>query len=140
MFLERAMILLAALLLALAGVAIWRAILARRLRRLGGQTLPETLVGLFDTAGPAFLYFTTDSCVQCRYQQRPILDQLAARLDAAVQTVDAVEHEQLARYFGIMTVPTTVLLDRGLRPVAINHGVASLPQLEEQWRAAMNGS
>jgi hypothetical protein len=31
-----------------------------------------------------------------------------------------------------MTVPTTVWLDRNRRPAAINHGLATLPQLRQQ--------
>jgi thioredoxin 1 len=82
--------------------------------------------------GPALLYFTTPTCAQCRLQQAPILEQLAQNMDVAVYTLDAVEQEQLARFFGIMTVPTTVWLDDQQHPIAINHGLAKLPQLRQQ--------
>jgi hypothetical protein len=49
-----------------------------------------------------------------------------------VVTVDAIQREDLARHFGILTVPTTVLLDGQRRPVAINHGVAPLQKLRAQ--------
>ncbi len=82
--------------------------------------------------GPALLYFTTESCAQCRFQQRPILDRLAAVAPIPVVTLDAIEQEALARHFGILTVPSTVVLDRRRVPVAINHGVALLQTLQAQ--------
>ena len=87
---------------------------------------------LVDGTRPAVLYFTTPDCAQCRLQQAPILRQLAAKVDVAVHKLDAVEQEALARFYGIMTVPTTVVLDPQLRPVAVNHGVAPLPKLLAQ--------
>jgi hypothetical protein len=40
--------------------------------------------------------------------------------------------EALARFYGIMTVPTTVVLDQRRQPVAVNHGVAPLGKLQGQ--------
>jgi hypothetical protein len=59
-------------------------------------------------------------------QQTPILAQLQNKVDVAVHKLDAIEQEALAQLYGIMTVPTTVVLDAQLRPVAINHGVVPL--------------
>ena len=89
-------------------------------------------VGEARAGKPAVLYFTTDECAQCRLQQAPILAQLQARVDVAVHKLDAIEQEALAQLYGIMTVPTTVVLDTQLRPVAINHGVTPLQKLQAQ--------
>jgi hypothetical protein len=67
-------------------------------------------------------------------QQTPILAQLQNKVDVAVHKLDAIEQEALARFYGIMTVPTTVVLDQRLQPVAINHGVAPLQKLQAQVR------
>ena len=101
-------------------------------RALAESTVPVALTQLVDGRQPALLYFTTPDCAQCRLQQAPILAQLAGKVDVAIHKLDAVEQEALARFYGIMTVPTTVVLDRRLRPVAINHGVAPLPKLQAQ--------
>jgi thioredoxin 1 len=106
----------------------------RSLAALQQQEAPSLLDGLA-LGGPALLYFNTADCGQCRFQQEPILQRLSATVaPAALQVVplDAIEREELARHFGIMTVPSTVLLDSTRRPVAINHGVAPLQKLQEQ--------
>ena len=130
--LDRLLILLA--LVALAAIIYygWRAYQQRRLVRVAEQAAPPEVTQLVDGTRPAILYFTTAECAQCRLQQAPILNQLAAKVDVAVHKLDAVEQEALARFYGIMTVPTTVVLDPQLRPVAVNHGVAPLPKLLAQ--------
>jgi thiol-disulfide isomerase/thioredoxin len=130
--LDRLLILLA--LVALAAIVYygWRAYQRRRLLRVAEQVAPPEVTQLVDGTRPAILYFTTPECAQCRLQQAPILNQLAVKVDVAVHKLDAVEQEALARFYGIMTVPTTVVLDPQLRPVAVNHGVAPLPKLLAQ--------
>ena len=132
MLLERLFILILALaatgLIALA----WRLLVQSRFARLSSADLPLELAQFANAGQPAVLYFTTENCAQCRFQQSPILGQLVAQTGVAVHAVDAVEQEGLARFFGIMTVPSTVLLDGELRPSSINHGLAPLPRLQEQ--------
>ena len=130
--LERFLILLAGVAIAAAACLIWRAWQRRRLAAVAEQVAPPAVAHLVDRTKPAVLYFTTPECAQCRLQQTPILSQLAAKVDVAVHKLDAVEQEALARFYGIMTVPTTVVLDGQLRPVAVNHGVAPLPKLLAQ--------
>ncbi len=132
MILERLVILiLAVALVGIAGFA-WRLFLAQRVQALAERGIPNELVRLVGASRPALLYFTTEQCVQCRFQQAPILKQLAAETNIPIYTVDAVAREELARFYGIMTVPTTVFLDDRLRPVAINHGLAPLARLQQQ--------
>jgi thioredoxin 1 len=103
----------------------------RRLRTLAFADAPSPLDGLLG-AGPALLYFTTEDCSQCRFQQTPILTRLSATAAIPVVTLDAVQRQDLARHYGIMTVPSTVVLDSGRKPIAINHGVAPLHKLHSQ--------
>lgn len=131
MLVERFLILLAVLVVALLAVYVWRSWLAARMQRLAVQAIPEALMRLLPD-GPALLYFTTQSCAQCRLQQAPILQQLAQTTKIPIHTYDAVEQDQLARFFGVMTVPTTIWLDAQQRPVVVNHGLAHLPQLRLQ--------
>ena len=62
----------------------------------------------------------------------PILKQLATATDVTIHTIDAVEQEALVRFYGIMTVPSTIWLDKMHRPAAINHGLTGLAQLRQQ--------
>lgn len=129
---ERLLILMIVIALAAAAHFAWRAWQRRRLAVVAEQGAPPEVAQLTDGTRPAVLYFTTPECAQCRLQQGPILSQLAAKVDVAVHKLDAVEQETLARFYGIMTVPTTVVLDPHLRPVAVNHGVTPLPKLLAQ--------
>ncbi len=130
--LERILILTAVTAAAALLYALWRSRQRSRLMAVAEQVAPAEVMQLVDGKRPAVLYFTTSECAQCRLQQTPILSQLAAKVDVAVHKLDAVEQEALARFYGIMTVPTTVILDPQLRPLAVNHGVTPLPKLLAQ--------
>lgn len=132
MFYDRVLILFVVIAAAVLVGLVWRRYQAHRLRQLSAADAPGELLHLVDIGKPTVLYFTTPDCAQCRFQQAPILNQLTAQTQVAVVPVDAVEQETLARYYGIMTVPSTVLLDGALRPVAVNHGLATLPRLHAQ--------
>ncbi len=119
-----------------ASVWLWRRFVAWRLTRLAQADLPMTASSTPDDAQPSLLFFTAEWCAQCKLSQSPILAQLAELTGVPVQTVDAVAEEALARHFGVMTVPTTVVLDRGRRPVAVNYGLASLQTLQAQLAGA----
>ncbi len=133
--LERILILLAVSALCYAGYIALRGASTWRLRTLQTSRAPQDDSPLTEivAVGPALLYFTTDTCAQCRFQQAPILQQLQTQVAAlSVITLDAVQRQELARHFGILTVPSTVLLDGQRKPVAINHGVAPLQKLRAQ--------
>ena len=122
-----------------ASVWLWRRFVAWRLTRLAQTALPTTgssALPTADDAQPSLLFFTAEWCAQCKLSQSPILVQLAEITGVPVRTVDAVAEEELARHFGVMTVPTTVVLDRGRRPVAVNYGLASLQTLQAQLAGA----
>lgn len=130
--LERLLIVFAVALTAALLYGLWRIWQHRRLRKLRGVTAPVHLPPGVAGGKPTVLYFSTSECAQCRLQQTPILTQLQAKFDVAVHQIDALEQQTLANFYGIMTVPTTVVLDAELRPVAINHGVAPLQKLQRQ--------
>jgi thioredoxin 1 len=130
---ERILLLLAlGLLLAVAALA-WRRYQAHQAGRLSLADLPNELLGLSLGQGPAVLYFTTDTCAQCRFQQAPALARVQARRpDLQLVQLDAIDHRALADYYHVMTVPTTVVLNAYRRPVAINHGLAGDDRLMAQ--------
>ena len=129
---ERLVILAIGIVTALVVYTLWRLWQRRRLSALRAVTAPIHVPAGVASGKPTVLYFTTAECAQCRLQQTPILTQLQNKVDVAVHKLDAIEQEALARVYGIMTVPTTVVLDPQLRPVAINHGVAPLGKLQGQ--------
>jgi thiol-disulfide isomerase/thioredoxin len=129
--LERVAILMMIAVAALGLWRLWRYDQARRLLRVAKAGTPLVLAQRLPL-GPTVLYFTGEHCAQCRLQQSPILTQLVETLPINLHTVDAVQEEEVASFYGIMTVPSTILLDRTHSPKAINHGLASLQQLRQQ--------
>jgi thiol-disulfide isomerase/thioredoxin len=133
---ERLVILAVVLLVAVAAwwiCCVWQ---RRRLDQLQEETLPSLLAHQIALGSPAVLYFTAEGCVQCKMQQTPVLERFAADTGIAVHKLDAVVQQDLAAFYNVMTVPTTVVLDRQRRPVAINYGLAPMQKLRQQVEAA----
>lgn len=128
---ERAVILLFVTVAVLGLWQLWRYYQSRKLTQLASVDLPDALAGRLQP-GPTVLYFTGAHCAQCRLQQTPILRQLVDAVKINLHTVDAVQEDTIARFYGVMTLPTTVLLDHRHTPKVINHGLASLAQLRQQ--------
>lgn len=79
------------------------------------------------------VYFTTPDCAPCKTIQRPALQKLTSLLDDLhIIEVDATEHPDVAEKWGVMSVPTTFLLDEKGKPKYVNNGVARLEKLIEQ--------
>ena len=120
-----------ALAIASGGIAIYwlvnRSILARaRGKRLGLESIQPGI--------PAILYFTTPTCAPCKTVQRPALRRLQERLGDCLQVieVDASARPDLADYWGVLSVPTTFIIDSQGRPRRLNHGLASAERLLKQ--------
>jgi thiol-disulfide isomerase/thioredoxin len=119
------------LFLILAGIGLYwlanRVILARvRGRRLGLESLRPGI--------PAILYFTSPTCIPCKTVQRPELARLQEQMGDQVQIiqVDCTERPDLAEYWGVLSVPTTFIIDAKGRPRGVNHGVTRARQLYKQ--------
>ena len=83
---------------------------------------------------PVIVYFTTPDCVPCRTVQRPALDKIKSLLGEKLQVIeiDASERPDLAQRWGVMSVPTTFLLDARGEARYVNNGVARAEKLMEQ--------
>jgi thiol-disulfide isomerase/thioredoxin len=83
---------------------------------------------------PVIVYFTTPDCVPCKTVQRPALNKLITLLGEKLHVVeiDATERPDLAKTWGVMSVPTTFLLDAEGRARYVNNGVTRLEKLIEQ--------
>lgn len=115
----------------LAGLLAYWWINQRRLVQARGHisslfpTLPEK---------PVIVYFTTPDCVPCKTVQRPAIQRVTTLLGENVQVVeiDATEHPDLAKTWGVMSVPTTFLLDARGEARYVNNGVTRAEKLMEQ--------
>ena len=80
------------------------------------------------------VYFTTPDCAPCKTVQRPALEKLMTLLGEKLHVVeiDATERPDLAKIWGVMSVPTTFLLNAKGEARYVNNGVARAEKLMEQ--------
>jgi thiol-disulfide isomerase/thioredoxin len=122
---------------ALAGVIILAGLLAYWL--ISQRLLVRARNNVFDLFPtppnkPVIVYFTTPDCAPCKTIQRPALKQLSAWMGENLEVVeiDASEQPDLARTWGVLSVPTTFLLDARGEARFVNHGVTRAEKLMEQ--------
>ena len=83
---------------------------------------------------PVLVYFTTPDCAPCKTIQRPAISRISNLLGEELEVVeiDATERPDLAKVWGVMSVPTTFLLDASGEARYVNNGVARAEKLLEQ--------
>lgn len=83
---------------------------------------------------PVLVYFTTPDCAPCKTIQRPAINRVSHVLGAKLEVVeiDATERPDLAKAWGVMSVPTTFVLDTRGEARFVNNGVARAEKLLEQ--------
>ena len=111
--------------MSLAALAARRLAARRRQRVIAAPPTPELATGR-----PAILYFHGDRCSDCVVQERELDELLTARPEIAIRADHAPS--ALSARFGVLTVPTTVVLDGGGRAHAVNYGLARRETLERQ--------
>ncbi len=110
--------------------AYW--LLNRRLLSRAGNNFNSLLSPLPNK--PTIVYFTTPDCAPCKTVQRPALEKLINQLGEKLHVVeiDATERPDLAKTWGVMSVPTTFLLNSRGEARYVNNGVARVEKLMEQ--------
>lgn len=80
------------------------------------------------------VYFTTPGCQPCKTIQRPAIERLKTTLGNALQVVeiDATQRPDLAHRWGVLSVPTTFVIDPRGTLRHVNHGVTRAEQLLSQ--------
>ncbi len=84
---------------------------------------------------PALICFSTDDCVVCKFQQRKAVEAIRKRYEERgidIRKFNATERADLAKMFGVVNVPTTVILDRNGQIAEMNNGLAKEKLLAEQ--------
>jgi thiol-disulfide isomerase/thioredoxin len=83
---------------------------------------------------PSILYFTTPTCAPCKTFQRPALERLQQILGECLKVieVDATAQPELAAQWGVLSVPTTFVLDEKGTARHVNHGPTGVEKLLKQ--------
>lgn len=120
------------------GLLLYQAWNGWQLRRLRRAPARPGLEG-WQADRPGILYFTSPDCAPCRVVQRPALERLRADLGDRVQIVeiDASAQTGVADHWGVLSVPTTFVLDAGGAPRHVNHGVARAEKLRQQLQSTL---
>ena len=131
-------LLLSALVLAsVLAIRLWN---SRRTRVIQHATPAWGALGVQPDGRATLIAFSSPSCAACHKAQAPAVDVAERRLGreaVRVINVDAARQPGVAQAFGVMTVPSTVVLAaRGDEIVAINQGFAPSARLIEQLQRA----
>jgi thiol-disulfide isomerase/thioredoxin len=128
---DRLMILIAVAALA---VIVYRQFQRAQMRHAAQLAPLDPLLAVRRPGVPAILYFTSPTCVPCKMQQRPAIQRLLNELGDGVQVieVDALEQPDAADRWGVLSIPTTFILDRQGQPREINYGVTRTEKLKHQ--------
>lgn len=119
-----------------AGAALYwlstRWMLSRATGHLGDLGLPAER-----SHKPMLVYFTTPTCAPCKTVQKPAIEQVQGMLAGGFEVVeiDATERPEVARRWGVVSVPTTFVLDMRGKARYVNNGVARAEKLFEQLHA-----
>jgi thioredoxin 1 len=122
-----------ALLIILGGVSLYCAWTRLRLHALGRAPAESPDLDL-RRGVPAILYFTTPECVPCRTVQGPAIEELRAQFGDRLRIIkiNAAERKDLADSWGVLSVPTTFIIDAQGRARHVNNGVVSARKLRQQ--------
>jgi thiol-disulfide isomerase/thioredoxin len=126
-------------LLAIVGLVLYQWYTRRQLATLAANRQFDPILQGLNPGIPAIVYFTTPTCIPCQVQQQPALERLKRELGEGVQIVqiDATQQPDAADRWGVMSAPTTFVLNASGYPNAVNHGVADEFKLKKQLNAAI---
>ncbi|MEW6567125.1 MAG: thioredoxin family protein [Chloroflexota bacterium] len=129
------------ILVLLLGLTGWLAYTWLRRWSLSRRRLLHLGLDGFRPGRPAILFFTAPSCTPCHTLQRPELEALQQEFGEQLQLieVDGLARRELADSWGVLSLPTTFVIDRLGRPRGMNHGVARAERLRAQLAAVGEG-
>ena len=89
----------------------------------------------FKLGAQHIVYFWSEGCSQCNNAQKPTLDRLMEAVNkrnVELITIRVEENSELAKSWGVRTLPTTYVIDEQGNVVHVNSGLASESILAKQ--------
>lgn len=120
------------LVLALVGLVVYRLLNRYQVRRVSAGASHDPLLADYNRGQPGVMLFTADFCQPCKTQQMPALKRLTQEMDVQVIQVDVEAEPDAAERWGVLSLPTTYILDESGQPRHVNHGVTSTEKLKQQ--------
>ena len=139
MTLDRLLILAVSVAVVAAAVILVKAWSARATRAVQERTPAWDALGAEPDGRRTLIAFSTPSCAACHKAQTPAIQLATQQLGDTVRVikVDADRQPEVAQAFGVLTVPSTVVIGAaGQRIVAINQGFAASAKLVAQLQQA----
>ena len=116
---------------------VYRIVIWWQISKAGELKEQDPLLQNINLTIPTLVYFTTSMCALCRSTQMPALERLKIIMnDINIIKVNAHEDSVSSKRWGVVSVPTTFILDRTGTPVKVNNGFVDENKLQTQLRAA----
>jgi thioredoxin-like negative regulator of GroEL len=117
-------------------VIVVRAWWHRRLRglRTAGRAPLWSALGTEPDGRPAVVVFSTPGCTACRTAQYPAIEAVESQLGGTLRVmhVDIAGRPEVGRSLGVLTAPSTIVLDKEGRVESFNQGFTPAEQLLAQ--------
>jgi len=125
------------ILLSLVGIVVYQLSRRGHLRKVSAGLSNDPILQGLSPELPTIVYFTTANCIPCKTRQQPALKRLGEMMTVQIVQIDATENPEAAERWGVMTAPTTFILDNQGQAKAVNYGLADEIKLFQQVNAAM---
>ena len=110
-------------------VLLWLALRAIQIHR-ANQALA---VMPSETANPVLLYFKSDNCAPCVTQEQYLTDlEESVGQRMSVRRINTDYDREIAANYGVITVPTTLIVDPAGVVKYINYGITTTSRLAHQ--------
>lgn len=127
-------------LLAILAIVLYQWYTRRQLATIRAVGNQDPILHGIEPDMPTIVYFTTPGCIPCKTQQQPALETLRDTQEVQVVQIDATENPEAADRWGVMSAPTTFVLDSNFEAQAVNHGVAGVEKLRKQLNAMVGNA
>jgi thiol-disulfide isomerase/thioredoxin len=118
-------------------VMVYHLVIRWQLGRASQLKNTDPLLTGIDLKVPTVVYFTTPMCAICRTTQQPAFERLQAKVDNVnIIKVDAMQKPDSSQRWGVLSVPTTFVLDRNGNPIKVNNGFVDEHKLSAQLQSA----